>query len=123
MEGRRGGGTSSAQSPADGVPRRREASWASAQKLDAAHGAPRKGESGAAGAAGRPSLDSLTHNRNTDPREPQRKPYCGIRTFLRRRMNGDREEFDWLRQKCKGWNCGDCGPRKAYRLRKAIEEK
>jgi hypothetical protein len=32
-------------------------------------------------------------------------------------------EFDWFRQRCKAWGCETCGPKKAVRLRKAIERR
>jgi hypothetical protein len=35
-------------------------------------------------------------------------------------VNG-RKVFKYVRLKCKAWGCGDCGPRKAYRLQKAIQ--
>lgn len=81
-------------------------------KSDAARGAPRNGLGGGAGAAGAPSLDYKEHNRNA---------YCGVMCVAGRVDVNGIKVVKYVRLKCKAWSCGECGPRKARKLQKAIQ--
>jgi hypothetical protein len=65
-----------------------------------------------AGCGGSSSLDLRKHNRNKG---------CGVKCVAGpMRVNGKRG-FGYTRLKCKAWDCPECGPRKAYQLRRAIQ--
>ena len=59
------------------------------------------------------SLDSsYKHNRNSG---------CGTMCVAGRVEDGNRKVFRYVRLKCKSWSCGECGPKRAHHLQKAIQ--
>lgn len=121
MEGRRGG---TSPEPGRRGPTPPQGGVGGGPKSDAAHGAPRNGWGGCAGAAGAASLDSsCKHNRNSEPVRLKRNSNCGIYTLVRRKDEDGQVRHVCLRVKCKSYSCSDCGPRKAAQLRKAIAAK
>ena len=61
-----------------------------------------------------PSLDNNKNNCNS---------WCGTKAVAGRVEVSGKRKYGYARLRCKQWSCPECGPKKARKLQKAIEEK